>query len=121
MLQQSYDRGAHIHHLLIDVVYPLIDDALTHPALHVLVKKSQQQMLRLLIGEDFQFVGILDVHNLIADIVGCLDKVDQWMTGKTYAVVVSLYLTDAQVVGYLQIDVLLAVEETAFAFLPCHG
>ena len=78
-------------------------------------------MFCLLKGEDFKFVGIFDVHDLITNIIGRLDKVDQWVAGETHAAVALLQLSDAQVAGNPEIDVLLAVEKAEFPFLARHG
>lgn len=38
-------------------------------------------------GKDFQFVGIFYVHNLVADVVGCLDQVDQRVAAVAHSAV----------------------------------
>ena len=37
-------------------------------------------MLSFIKREDFQFVRVFNVHDLITDIVSCFYEVDKWMT-----------------------------------------
>ena len=47
-------------------------------------------MARLLGGEDAEFVGIFDVHHLIANVVGSFYQKDEGVTGKSLMLAVAL-------------------------------
>ena len=111
VLQQSDDRRAHIDHFLVGVGDLFFHDAPLHALLCRCIEEAQQQVGRFVIGEDFQFVGILDVHDFIADVVGCFHQIDQWMTGVAASLGGAFQLPDAQVVGYLAVNALLRTEE----------
>ena len=81
MLQQSDDTCPHVDHLFVVVGNALVDDTLLNAMLCVLIKELKQQVGGLLVGKDLQLMLVLDVHSLIADIVGCLDKIYERVAG----------------------------------------
>ena len=54
-------------------------------ALTLLVEEIEQQLLHLGSGKNLELVGVLDVHYLVADVVGGLDNVDQRMAGVAHS------------------------------------
>lgn len=73
------DTRSHVDDLLVAVRYPFIIDALADALLCLLVKESEQKGTCLLKGKNLQFVGILNVHYLITDVIRSLHKIDQRM------------------------------------------
>ena len=59
------------------------------------IEEVEHQSAGLVEGKDLQFVGILEVHDLIADVVSRLDEVDQRIAGPS----VGSRLRDAELVG----------------------
>ena len=45
------------------------------------IEEVEEQLHGLFVGDDLQLMGIFEVHNLIADIIGSLDEIHQRMTG----------------------------------------
>ena len=43
------------------------------------VAELQEDVCGFFCAENLEFVGILDVHDFIADVVGCFHKIDQWI------------------------------------------
>ena len=50
--------------------------------LALLVEEAEQQIHGLLVGDDLEFMGILEVHNLVADVIGGLYQVNQRMANE---------------------------------------
>ena len=46
-----------------------------------LVKEGEEKVSRGVVGEEPKFVGVFDVHDFIADVVGGFDKIDQRVAG----------------------------------------
>ena len=84
------------------------------------LKEVEQQLACLVGGDDMQFVGILNVHYLITDIVGSLHKVGERIACIADAQPVILLADDAEVVGYLAEERHLALEETELALAPAE-
>ena len=66
--------GAEISHLLIGIgeaIYDMAHMVVTFGGEEIEEKRSHQ-----FCGEKMEFVGILDIHNLIADIIGSLKDID---------------------------------------------
>ena len=66
-------------------------------------EKGQEQVFRVAVGKDAQLVGVLDVHDFVADVVGRLDEIDQRMARVDGQPSAALRLGDAQHGGYLLI------------------
>lgn len=79
VLQQSHHAGAHIHDLLVAVCHILVFQPLQDVVAPVLVKESEQEVRGFRKGQNLQFVRVLNVHDLIADVVGRLHQVDEWV------------------------------------------
>ena len=75
------------------------------------IEKSKEQVDYLLRCHYLELVGIFDVHNLIADIVGCLHQIDQRMA----AIPIVLNANHTQLVGYAGKHIFLAGEIAEFA------
>ena len=118
--QKTDYAGAHVHHLLVVVGDGLVDNPLKDTRFYSLVEESQQQGGRLLERQDFQFVSILDVHDLVADVIGSLHQIDQWVAHMAQWLVLAREPDDAQVVGNAPVGFLLAAEESELAFLSRH-
>ena len=73
--------GAEVDDLLVDVVYVEAAEVADNLVAAVGVEVGQQQVARVGGGEDTELVGVLDVHDLIADVVGGLDEVDEGEAG----------------------------------------
>ena len=109
--QQAHDAGAQVGNLLVGV-----GDArhvFTQVGLAFLGEEAQQQVDGLVGADDFEFVAILDVHDLVADVVGSLDDIDEGMA----AVAVLLKPDEAQFVGNAFEDVLLGGEKAELTLL----
>ena len=59
-------------------------------------------------GENLKFVGILEVHYLIADVVGRLHDIHEWMAGEN----ARSEFRDTELDGNLPVDLLLALKES---------
>ena len=81
-------------------------------ALFVAVVEVHEDVLRLVVGEDAQFVGVLDVHDLVADVVCRLDQVDERVADVLEGMLGEL--PDAQFFSHEAVDVLFALEEAVF-------
>ena len=79
VLQQSHHTGAHIHDLLVAVRHIQVFQPLQDMIESVLVKAAEQQVRGLCKGQNLQLVRVLNVHDLIADVVGRLHQVNQWV------------------------------------------
>ena len=81
VLQFADDTSPQIDHLLVVIRHTFLLDALEDVLLTLGIKEAEEQLHGLLVGNDLQFVGIFEVHDLIADIIGSLDEIHQRMTG----------------------------------------
>ena len=79
-------------------------------------EEVQEQVDGLFRCQDMQFAGILDVHDLIADIVGRFHQVDKRVADEFVGVF--RVPANAQLGGDAQISIFLRLEETELAFLP---
>ena len=79
VFQAPDDTSPEVDHLFIVVGKPLIDDALSDMLLACLIEEVEQQRRNLLVGKQFQFVSILQVHDFIADVIGSLNEIYQRM------------------------------------------
>ena len=117
VLQLAYHTGSHVNYLFIGVFQFFVGNAATYLLLVLLVEETQQQVFRLLIGQDFQLMGIFQVHNLIADVVCCLYQIDQWMTGIAQGFAVLRLTNNAHFIGNSLVVFLFALEETELSLL----
>ena len=81
VLQSADGAGSHVDHLFVLVGHAFFLDSLLNLILGFLVEESQQQSLRLFVRQDLEFVGVFDVHDFVADVVGSLYHIYQRMTG----------------------------------------
>ena len=70
------DAGPQIDHFFVIVSHALLVDTLEDVLLAFLVEETEKQLHRFIVRDDFQLVGILDIHDFVADIVSSLDQVD---------------------------------------------
>ena len=104
--EQSYNAGPQIGDLLVGVAHQ------AHHLLHVRqllgLKEIQQEADRLLLREDMQFMRVLDIHDLITDIIGCLDQVNQWIACETFRMggirLDAQLMDDAMKTGFLRLE-----------------
>jgi hypothetical protein len=75
------------------------------------------EFLRFIGGEDFQFVGVLDVHHLITDVIGCFHQIYQWMAGISQRFSFAADPGDSQFVSDAAVRFFLALEESELLFL----
>ena len=109
--QRAHDARAQIGNFFVRVVDRR--HYLLQVASAFVAEEVQKQLNHLIRAHNFQFVGIFDVHHLIADVVGSLHHIHQRMAG--ISLVANLqYL---QFAGNLAKDVFFGGEETKFAFL----
>ena len=64
-------------------------------------------MLGFIVGEELQFVGILNVHNFVANVVCSLDEIDQRMARRR---------RNAEFVGNVFVGIGFGVEKAEFTF-----
>ena len=109
--QQAYDAGTQVGNLLVGVGNAT--HVFTQVGLALVVKEAEQQVDGLVGADDFEFVTVLDVHNLVADVVGRLDDIDEGMT----AVAIVVKTDEAQLVGNAAEDIFLGSEKAELALL----
>ena len=88
------------------------------PGAALLVEEGEQQGLGLVAREDAQLVRVLDVHQLVADVVGGLDQIDERVAGIPLRV--AGLADDAQLGGDARVGLALGGEE-AELLLPLVG
>ena len=67
-------------------------------------------------------MGIFNVHDLVTDIIGSLDKIHQRMTSIAQGFAIGRLAYNAEFTGYLDEGATFTVEETELPFLACcHG
>ena len=71
----------------------------------LLIEESQQQVFGLFKREDFQLVRVFDVHYLIANVVGSLYQIHQWVASKPQRLVGCRQTNNAQFIGDFAIGV----------------
>ena len=64
-------------------------------------------------------MGIFQVHDLVADIIGGLDEIDEGMTGELQGFAYLRLAGNAEFLGDAEVEVLLGIEESELAFLAC--
>ena len=116
-LEQSDGTGTHIHNLLVVVGDALLIDAVEDMAARVVAEEAQQQTACLVVGEDAQLVSVLDVHYLVADVIGSLNKIHQRMACIAQRFALSREAQHTEVVGDTLKRLLLEAEEAELAFL----
>ncbi len=121
VLQFAYCTGAHVYHLLVVVGNPLVHYALLYPPCHRLVEEAEQQPLGLLIRQDFQLVRVLNVHYLIADVVGGLHEIHEGVPGVCRQSVLPGLVYHPKVVGNFLEYLPLRVEEAELAVAAGEG
>ena len=116
VFEQSDDRCPEEHHLLVVVGDSLIDDALPEVLLLVVREEAEQQTFRLVIGEQFQFVGILDIHDFITDVVSRLHEEHERVACPSLMPVAHRHQWNFEFIGYLLIVFVLGSEEAELVF-----
>ena len=74
------------------------------------LEKAEEEVDGLAGREDAELVGVLDVHDLVADVVRRLDQVDERVAGEA-----AVEVGDAQLVGDAEVGGLFALEEAELA------
>ena len=118
-LQNIYRTGSHIDNLLVLVADALMLNPGCDFILGPFIEEAEEQVACLCKRQDFQFVCILHVHNLVADVVGSLHEVHQRMSCVCSRSVGSRESPQAKLVGNLQEGVLLSSEKSEFSMLSC--
>ena len=118
--KQSDDSCTHVDHHFVFVADAFGHDAFFYLLLRVWVEETQQHALRFGEREYLQFVGVFDVHYLVAYIVGCLDEVHQRMACPSFACGRLFDERDAEFVGYALVDFLLRGEEPELPVAAGH-
>lgn len=93
------NAGPHVYHLLVVVGYFLVVNPLHDMILPHFIEEIKEKPLCLLIRYNLQLVGILNVHNLVADVVGSFYKIHQRMARILGRTAVGRLAYDAKVVG----------------------
>ena len=81
VLKLANDACTHIHNLLVLIAHALILGTLLNVSARLLVEERQKQVGGLFIAKNLQLVRVLDVHDLIANVIGSLHQIDQRVTG----------------------------------------
>lgn len=81
VLQFADDAGSHVNHFLVFVSQFFVDNALAYLLLDIFIEETQQQVLRLGKGKNLELMGVFNVHDFVADIVGCFYHIYKWMAG----------------------------------------
>ena len=113
--KQPDNAGTQIGYLLIGVTYYL--HGFEPVGLSLCGEVGEKQFFGLLRSQNFQFVGILDIHHLVADVIGCFHQIDQRVAGIFQRGVVLLLHT--QFFCYAAETFFLCDEETEFGLLAC--
>ena len=119
LLQASDDAGTEIDNLFVHVVQELLHAFLDVPLVG-LAEISEEQLPCLLGREELQFVGILDVHYLVANVVCSLDEIDEGMAGVADGAVGCRLAYDAEFAGNALIVLHVAAEEAELALVACQ-
>ena len=117
MLQLVHGTGPHVYNLLV-----LVGDALVgYPFLDLvalaIVEESQQGLAGLIKRENLQFVRVLNIHNLVADVVGGLHEIHQGMPGKAQWLAFGREPADAQLASDGLIAPQLTMEEAELSMV----
>jgi len=104
-LQQAYHASPHIHHLFVYIGNALFLNSVPYALLFLLIEESQQQVFGLFKREDFQLVRVFDVHYLIANVVGSLYQIHQWVSSEPQRLVGCRQTNNAQFIGDFAIGV----------------
>ena len=81
VFQLTNHTGAQVNYLLVFIGELLVLDTLQNVLLRGLIEEVEEQPRHGLKCQDFQLMGIFQVHDLIANIVSSLHKIDQRMAG----------------------------------------
>lgn len=111
MLQLVDRTGPHVYYLLVLIGDALVGNPLQDLVALAVVEESQQGLAGLVESEDLQLVRVLDIHNLVADVVGGLDEIHQGMAGEAKRLALGREPFDAQLAGDVQIAPQLTMEE----------
>ena len=113
--QSAYDARPQIAYLLVGVIHPL---HIRYNALATLrLEECQQKLDHFTCGKQPELMGILDVHYLIADIVGRLHEIYQRMAGVAERAVIAVARKHPELVGNPAEILLFRRKETEFALL----
>lgn len=112
------DAGAVVDYLVVDIGVGRVTAAQTL-ALGGL-EKGEEQLHGLLVGKEPELVGVLYIHYFIADVVGSLDEVDQWVAGIAYDAAGEVgQAFETEGVGYVEVGGALGLEKAEFGFAHC--
>src|SRR5574344_2132278 len=84
------------------------------------VEEIQQEVGRLLGGENMKFVSVFNIHDFIADVIGSFNKVSQRKTSVTDFVAIVTERQQLQFVGNFVKKRCLAFEKSEFGFALRH-
>ena len=121
VLQFAHDAGPHVHHLLVQIGHAFSVQPLPDSAFHVVIKESHEQFLGFLERENLQFVGVFYIHNLVANVVGRLHEVDQWVACTAQGLARGGQADDAQLLGNPAVSGFFRAEESEFAVVSRHA
>ena len=82
MLQLVDRTGPHVYNLLVLVGDALVGNPLQDLVALAVVEESQQGLAGFVESEELQLVRVLNIHDLVADVVGGLDEIHQGMAGE---------------------------------------
>ena len=108
------DAGAEIDDLLVDVIDVQTREVAMDFVASLRREIGHEELACVGGGEDLEFVGILDVHNFVADVVGCLNEVGE---RKAYVAKRSgrrRQAKNAQFIGDAQVILAFGIEESEF-------
>ena len=118
VLQFSDDAGSHVNHFLVFVRQFFVDDALAYLLLDFFIKETQQQVFGLGKGKNLEFMGVFDVHDFVADVVGSFYHIYKWMAGVFERLTWCGLAKNAQFIGNFPIRFRFGSKEAEFAVIP---
>ena len=80
-LEAVDDAGAEVDNLLIDIAHVEACEVARYLVAPRRLEIGHEELARVGRGEDAQLVGVLDVHDLVADVVGGLHEIDEGEAG----------------------------------------
>ena len=117
VLQFTDDTSPQIDHLFIFVRQLFVDDTLLDAPLRLLVEEVEEQSRHRFVRQDLQFMGVLQVHNLIADIICRLDEIHQRMAHIAQGLTRFRRTNNVQFIGNTLVVLLFADKEAELPLL----
>ena len=119
VLQLANDACTHIHNLLVLIAHALILGTLLNVSARLLVEERQKQVGGLFVAKNLQLVRVLNVHDLIAYVVGSLHQINQRVTGVAQRLTLGRETAYAQLRGNAHKALALRAEEAKLAVRAC--